>query len=365
MNQDHRNREYNAWQEEDRTERFDDQSGADPYFYDPAASRNTGLGQNMGTGQIYCPSCGAPNMAGSRFCEYCGCSLEEAAELAAEHLEGSGRKISPVIIVLIIAALAAAGAAFWFVMNHDSDDGSSSDPAAEETAQADEDEDADDSGETEEGITVLENGDVSVLSSDWDWDSSYYDPSEGMYRVDAILYVKNDSEEPITGIDFTVYDKKWNLVENGLDPDAPLSASGYIDAGSKGVMVGQVWSHRKKVRPNDDTYEIETVYTNTAVRDYIVPYGQITRKYGPDGDYYDVSLSNPNDTDVDQDSIIVAVSLSGNKIKDSDATGKIDRSIPAFTEGFEQTKAFYDPNILSDPYEMEVYAIDMDLLTSD
>ena len=362
MNQDHREREYNAWQEEEMTEVFDASSATDSYYYDPTE------GQNTGPGQIFCPNCGAPNSFGSRFCENCGCSLESVPDPQGEMPPGSEKKFSPIIIVVAVLLLLAAGAAFWFVMNHDSDDGNSSDTGTEETTQADETDDSGDSDgsdQTIEAITNLEEGDVTVLSSDWDWDSAHYDSSQGMYRVDAILYVKNSLDKPITGIDFAVLDKNWNEVENDIDPDESLFASGYINAGSKGVMVGQVWSYKKKVRPNDDTYQIQTVYTNNALEGYVVPYGKITKKYGPNGDYYDIVLTNPNDTDVYQDAIIVAVKLSGNKIKDSDATGEIDRPIPAHAEGFKQKKAFNDPNILTDPSEMEVYAIDTGQLANE
>ena len=264
------------------------------------------------------------------------------------------------IVIAVIAAVLLAAAALWFFL-HDGNDGEEGSEGTQTTEEA---EDRDDAEPAEEGGGEVSESDISVLSSDWDWDSAYYSSSSDMYQVDAILYVSNSSDTPVTGILYSVFDKDYNVIENDSDPGENFYAVGYVGPGSEGIMVGKVWTTHKKIRPNDDTYEVERVYANGGLDDYTVPSGMITDRYGPDNDYYDVMLSNYNDTEVKQSATVVAVQRSGSKIKDSDATGTIERPIPANTDDFTQQRAFNDPNLYGTPGDYEIYAIDWEYLES-
>lgn len=202
--------------------------------------------------------------------------------------------------------------------------------------------------------------DIRVLSSDWDWDSSIQATSNGLYKVDAIFWIKNDSQNAITGIDYEVYSKRGELIENALEPGASMTAYGYIESGKSGIMVGESWTSEKEVYPDGKTYHISNVYVNNDMSGYVVPKGIVSDNYGPNYDVYDISLNNLNNSAVNSNARIVMVYIDGGKIKDADATGHIDSPIPANTTGYIQEGAFFNPHLNTKHEDMTVYAIDID-----
>ena len=207
------------------------------------------------------------------------------------------------------------------------------------------------------GDTSIDPATVTVLSSDWDWDSSRYE--DGLV-VDAILLVRNDSDKAITGIDFTVDAEDGSNIENARDPEAGMTAYGYIPGGSTGIMTGEMYTVRNKIRPDNSTYQVQKVYSNDKIENYTVPTGYVTRTYGEGNDNYDVSIDNPNDVPVHASSKLVMAKVVDNNIEDSDATGVLSQPIEPQTSGYIQEMAFYDPHLYCGYSEVKVYAIDID-----
>ena len=216
--------------------------------------------------------------------------------------------------------------------------------------------------ENENVLTDVDSAYVTVLSSDWDWDSGWNN-EDGTYGVHGIIYIENKAEIPITSINFSVKDEKGNIVTNAETGEDIFVAYGFIDSGSKGIMVASIPTNEEKVRPSDETYSIITAYANKNLTNYVIPSGRITENYGPKNDYYDISIDNKNEIETNSNSIIVAVKMNGNSISDSDASGHIETAIPENTVGYYQEKAFIDPNFYgnSELNAYIVYAIDTDL----
>ena len=212
-----------------------------------------------------------------------------------------------------------------------------------------------------EGLAALEPSNVNILSSDWDWDSKELDQLNNWYQVYAIMFVENNNSSPITKIEFNVTGKDGTLIENAKSPGEPMAAQGYIKAGQKGIMVADINTDKKNksLQPSSSDYEITAVYANDEIdEEYEVPTGKIVKKYGANGDYYDVQLENPNDNQIEQDAILAAVKISDDDIVDSDATGRLARSIPGHTSMFKQEAAFVAPNLYTDFDELTIYVID-------
>ena len=133
-------------------------------------------------------------------------------------------------------------------------------------------------------------------------------------------------------------------------------------------MVAEVWLDKKKVKPDNDTYDVVKTYTNKAITDYSVPTGYISENYGDKSDYYDVVISNPNDTDVSKTSTVVAVKYDEGYqvIEEADATGKISSRIKANTPEYLQKKAFVDPNLYGNAHveDYDVYVLDTEFYKS-
>ena len=214
--------------------------------------------------------------------------------------------------------------------------------------------------DTEYSGDVDETTEATVLSSDWDWDSSR--EAEDGYAVDTILLVRNDSDEPITGIDYYVSTKNGDRIVNEWEPDNPMHAYGYVKGGSVGIMVGEVCTAEHKTVPDDSTYTVTGAYSDNNLENYTVPTGYVTRNYGEDNNDYDVSIDNPNSLEVSRNTRLVMAKIENNKIVDSDATGELTSVIEPNTMGFIQEKAFYDPHMYVKYTEVTVYAIDFDLL---
>lgn len=212
-----------------------------------------------------------------------------------------------------------------------------------------------------EGLTGLNTDDISILSTDWDWDSKVEDDLNDQYQVYAIMCVENNSSKPITKIEFTAEDSDGDIIENAENPSASITAQGYIKAGKKGIMVADIRTDKEneKIQPSTKDYKITGVYTNEDINDsYEVPTGKIIKQYGPNGDYYDVVISNPNEDEINQDAWLVAARVKDDVIRDSDATGRLDTSVPGNTPKFEQDKAFIDPNLPTDNDKLTIYVID-------
>ena len=216
-----------------------------------------------------------------------------------------------------------------------------------------------------EGIYQVIDSDVTILSSDWDWDSSSYDSGSGIYRVDAVLFIHNDSDEPITQLEFTVSSQDDEPIFDGRSGSDTFTAYGYIPAGKKGFMVADIYTDEEKVRPDDETYALSGVYNNGSISTYTVPSGVITNNYGPSNDYYDVKVNNPNAVEVNSTARVIAVRTKGNKLKEGEASGRLTSSIGANASDYVQEKAFNNPNLHSKYGDMKVYLIDIDYLTTE
>ena len=140
----------------------------------------------------------------------------------------------------------------------------------------------------------------------------------------------------------------------------PLIAYGYVESGTTAVMLGEVWTQHDKIRPDDSSYEVIRAYCNDELDDYIVPSGNVTDNYGPNNDYYDISVDNPNDSEVNENSKVVMIAVKKGDLLESDATGHLNRSIPAETYSDIHEKAFVDPNLYERYQDMSVYVIDVD-----
>ena len=220
----------------------------------------------------------------------------------------------------------------------------------------------DSDGGQEAGPAVVEVADdtVTVLSSDWDWDSSR---DEGGPVVDAILLVRNDTDHAITGIEFKVNSEDGALIENAGEQGAPMTVRGYVASGSAGIMTGEIHTFEHGIKPDNSTYSVSGAFQNDAVGGYTVPSGHIVKRHGNDNNYYDVSIDNQNDVPVSASSRIVMVRVRDNEIIESDATGRLTDSVSPHTMGFVQEDAFYDPHIYTKDDEINeftIYAIDVD-----
>ena len=201
---------------------------------------------------------------------------------------------------------------------------------------------------------------VKVLSSDWDWDSSYED--DGNLYVYDILWVENSSDTPIVGMDFTVCDEDGNQMvsNNELESGYSFAAYGYIPPGQEGIMTAFAVTP-KKVKHDDSTYKITSIFINESMGDYVVPTGKLVG-YNKDNDSYDAEISNENDMDVLPDANVVAAEFKDGKIFDADATGTLNDLITAKEMNSFHKACFIDPNFYAKPkYENKtVYVIEID-----
>ena len=198
---------------------------------------------------------------------------------------------------------------------------------------------------------------VTVLSSDWDWDSS--DEDADCIYVDDILWVKNDSEYPIVGIEFSVCDENGNqMVNTDAETGTTFTAYGYIPAGQEGIMSAYAGTPAK-VKHDDSTYKVTSVIINESLGDYEVPTGKLVG-YSKDDDSYDAEITNGNDTEVSEGATVVTAEFKDGKIFDADATGRLSAPIGPNTEGSFHDACFTDPNFYAKPkFENKtVYVLD-------
>lgn len=221
---------------------------------------------------------------------------------------------------------------------------------------------------------------IDIAFTDLDWDSKRgSEAGDDYYQVDMILYVNNNSAQPITGIEYTgnycnYRDKKnedkisgdgEDLTDfEGHKPTAVLKADGFIPAGRGGIMIGTIDAPKGKAnaQPKDDTCKIQQAITNYALESYVLPKGKVINH--KESDHYDITIDNLNDFEVDKDATLVAVSLKSSMkgFEEADATGRLSQNIPANQQGYKIENAFYDPHFHAETNaEMMVYAIDRNL----
>lgn len=321
-----------------------------------------------------CPECGMINDPIFSFCEECGCRLIEVdvhqedtpvpdvqstPQMASPstRIEEPKKKSSKLtgVLAVILAIVIAAG--YWG-QDYISSIGLAHGGEISETVE-------------EEVVTVeeppiheLDTSQVSIISSDWDWDSCRK-VGEG-YQVDYILLVKNVSDEPVIELYFKVRDKTGASIGEKGETSNPLRGVGLVSPGGTGIMVGEVTVANKQTRADKSTYEITQAMTNKKVEDYKLPEGKITSCHGDNNDYYDISVVNTNGVTISKNSVVVTVFTKDGKIKESDATGKIVVGIGP-GESLDQKDAFYDPNLLKyqdNKKKYVVYVIDKDYLTT-
>ena len=316
---------------------------------------------------MYCVNCGKKIDDDNQFCPYCGEKLdfgendetelpedneeypEEEAEEVEEYEEDeeivedeedeeyeeyeedeapefSAKKSKIIIIVLacIIALCLAGIGVLLFQSNQDKDH-------------------------------VISADQVSVLDYDADWDSSYYDEKYGSYKVDVIMLVKNDSAEDISGLQFTMTNKNGGALTNALNSEEPFRAEGLVKSGQRGIMVGTVWTNEKK---NTGGLSVAGAYKYEGEEDYSVPEGTISGAAGINNDYYSVRIDNPNNVEIGTTATFVCVVIDNDKLKDSDATGRIETPVAANSTGNNIKDVFQDPTLMQKFKEYTVYAID-------
>jgi len=196
---------------------------------------------------------------------------------------------------------------------------------------------------------------VSVLDFDADWDSAYYDEKYGAYKVDVIMLVQNNSSEDISGLQFAMNNNNGEALTNSMNSGEPFRADGLVKSGQRGVMVGTVWTNEKK---KTDSLSVREAYKFKGEEGYIVPQGKLSGAAGINNDFYSVSIDNPNDVDIGTTATFVCVLISNDKIKDSDATGRIEAPIAANSTGNNIKDVFQDPGLMEKYKEYTVYAID-------
>lgn len=303
---------------------------------------------------MFCTICGNEIREGAQFCVYCGARVERTedfsndpepqqpiqepefaeADIAEEESSGGSKKRRLLIILasLLVAAL-ASGAGMFFSVN---------------------------SNEEDQAATSNVN-DIRIIDTDWNWDDA--SSEDGRYEADVIMSVSNEAEAPIIGIEFNANVISGDVIENAKEPGKPFRADGYIPAHSSGIMVARVQVDEQNDTANTCT-ATRVVINSTMPDDYKVPEGYITDNNGPDANYYDIKVRNPNDAKVSKNSIVVAVQLDGSRAfkgnDPTDATGRIDSDIEAGRE-LEQKKAFVDPQINNKEYsKYTVYVLDTD-----
>ena len=214
--------------------------------------------------------------------------------------------------------------------------------------------------EENKDFTAVTADSVEILSSDWDWDSREVDDLNDRKQVYAILLVENNSDTPIFKIEFEAKDKYGDDIKDVDHPEEPLVAEGYVKAGQKGIMVADVHLDKdaSQSSPHRSDYDITAAYGNEDIdEDYEVPTGKISQQIE---ESYDVELSNPNEDEVNRSALLVAVKVRDDRIKESDATGKLTNPIPGGTPAFMQERAFYDPGLNTDNDDLVIYVIDRD-----
>lgn len=301
----------------------------------------------------YCSKCGNTINPSDKFCGVCGNKLENAGDTpdsnanVEKNTTREPKKRPPLIIVIAalvtVVAIAcvvifATGAIEKLQYNSD----------IKNVSQEEENESA-------KTIVSIDSSEIKIVGADWDWDSS-----DGT-TVDVILNVHNKSFNNIVRVDFSV---------EGVNGDSNISkfkAYGFVKKDSYGIMVASVSTDNYGVHPGVSSHEVVGAYENTELESYSVPKGKIVRNHGENNDYYDISLNNPNNVQVNQNSIIVLVLTNGKAVSESDATGAIDDDIPANKKNWRQNNAFYDPNLTKyrgNESKYKVYAIDVDYLLS-
>lgn len=293
---------------------------------------------------MYCNNCGKYVAEGNNFCPYCGNMLSnqppiaetdyyDATESVDEYeYEEDSSKIKSLLFIAIPAIVIVACLVIGLLVLPNTTKGNV--------------------------LTPVDSTGITILDCDADWDSSYHDERYGAYKVDLIMLVQNTSADPISGIEFELRDKSGTQMQNLLDSTSTFTADGYIESGATGVMVAIVWtsSYKEKIKPGNIL--LSGAYPFEGPEGYRVPTGKLIDAKGTNKDHYTMEIGNPNGVDINSTATFVAIKTEGNKIKDSDATGRIEAPIAANTSSVVIEEVFQDPNFASKYKTYTVYAID-------
>lgn len=285
---------------------------------------------------MFCYKCGKEIDSNEQYCPFCGAEQKKTINIARQKQDNrQGKQQKPaffvkkpkltIIILACIIGICLAGIGLMLFLSSQGKD------------------------------QVISADNISVSSFDADWDSAYYDEKCETFKVDIVLLVKNDSQENISGIQFNAEQKDGEVFANALSQGEPFRADGYVKKGGQGIMVGTVWTDKKgKV----DIITPSAAYKYRGEDSYSVPEGEITDGTGINNDLYSIQIDNPNSVEIGPTATLVAVLISEDKIKDSDATGRIEEPIAANSQGNIIKKVFQDPGFKSSYKKYKVIAID-------
>ena len=207
--------------------------------------------------------------------------------------------------------------------------------------------------------TIADVQGVKITNFEYDWDSAVSDSVSGIHTVDAIYRVTNESGRPIIGIEYEASSAGGEPITDDVEGSSALSAFGYIPNGKSGVMVGKLNCKKKNLKPDGGSFKVTSAYVNDSIQNYTVPTGEIIEHVGG-ADYYNVSVTNNNDTEVSKDAVLVAINYSDGKITEADATGRLSGPIPPGEQNYKVVEAFSDPHFKSNNEELKIYVIDTD-----
>ena len=232
---------------------------------------------------------------------------------------------------------------------------------------------------------------LEIVSWDTDFSNSSKRNDDATYSYNIIMLVKNNSDEPITGMAYKMRNYDGEIVRN-MDNDygveAPFYAEGYVAPQESGLMVSRITisdDEYKNENPQMDGHRprpqgalIDEAYVYTGDEEYVVPTGQLygEDKIGEDdfgnGLYnYNVKIYNNNANPIHEESGIVAAyikhdeSTGYDSIIVSSANGQVPREITANTEddiayGMQRTEfgqGKYQKNSAGDKINIEDYTV--------
>lgn len=238
------------------------------------------------------------------------------------------------VMVLIIGAAAVIG---FINMRDDDDDGEGNGSTAGSSVEA---------------------ADIEVVGRDINF--SQVDDMETA-PVDVLLMLTNNSDSPVKAVDYTIsYD--GDLFENRVSGGTEFSACGYIRPGETGYMYGQAFLPGNTPR-KQGSIEICDAQECEDLGDYELPYGEVTA-FNEEPDTYDVSVYNPNGSDVAPgSSIVIAYIANRTDLADAWGCGIVNEPVAAGEEAV-LTNAIYDPGFGETIYDehYSVLVIEKDVL---
>ena len=342
----------------------------------------------------YCSHCGKELREGALFCRFCGTSVNEPAPAAespdqaekndplpeigepasfvqngmpevpptpapAPVQNKDEKKPFPAKIVIIIAAVTALIALAAVIFYFSGGSGSSkADPAdSKKTEQAEEPSDKEEEGtETEEA--AIDKSEVSVLGRDINFSQV---PDLDSAPVDVLLKVKNTGNVPLKAVDYKIT-YEGNAFSGRDGKEGKFYAYGYVKPGESGYLYGQIAVPEGTPRKQGDV-SIISAYAGKDLGDYQMPSGKVVQ-FNPDPDTYDVSINNPNSSDVHKGrSVVIAVVRDSNKLAGAWGCGMVNETIPAGEE-IVLKDVIYDPGFsykITDK-EFTAFVIEKDII---